>query len=279
MPRLKGRRSTWAPRSAAMPAVRSVEPSSTTTTSKPGSKTRISSITRPTVSSSFSAGTTATRLSSPSCARTASSGGAGTSASSAMRRHRRGDADEIEDLAGAVRIGVLVEHALPCAPPHRLRRPRIVEQLAICPDRLVRGRHDSQLRPRIEPALEPLLRVRHDRGAGRRELEGTARRRCIDGGMRAPRDVEVDAASGDRLREDVERHVADQPRVTDVPAKVLSSEREVDLGIAPARLTDERLHPLAAELVAVAVEENVVLLLDRGRLEQLRVGCPEHGLG
>src|SRR5436305_10130893 len=66
MPRLKGRRTTWAPRSAAMPAVRSIEPSSTTTTSKPGSNARISSMTRPTVASSFRAGTIAMRLSSAS---------------------------------------------------------------------------------------------------------------------------------------------------------------------------------------------------------------------
>ena len=45
-----------------------------------------------------------------------------------------------------------------------------------------------------------------------------------------------------------------------------------------ARLADHRLHPLAPELVAVAVEEDVGLLLDRQRREELRVGAPEDRL-
>src|SRR6185295_14520022 len=110
------------------------------------------------------------------------------------------------------------------------------------------------------------------------ELEWPARRRRVDGRVRAPGDVEVDPRAGDGLSEDVEGNVADDPRAADVPAKVLAAESEVDLRITPARLADQRLHPLAPELVAVAVEEDVVLLLDRSRLEQLRVGGPEHGL-
>ena len=78
---------------------------------------------------------------------------------------------------------------------------------------------------------------------------------------------------------DVERDVADAARVAGVAAEVRAAEREVDLGIAPARLADERVHPLAPELVAVAVEEDVVLLLDGERLEELRVGAPEDRLG
>ena len=97
--------------------------------------------------------------------------------------------------------------------------------------------------------------------------------------MRAPRDVQVDAAARDRLREDVERNVADQSRIADVAAKVAPAEREVDRVGGARRLADERLHPFATELVAVAVEEHVVLLLDRSGGEQLRIRSPEHRLG
>ena len=47
----------------------------------------------------------------------------------------------------------------------------------------------------------------------------------------------------------------------------------------PGGLADHRLDPVAAELVAVAVEEDVHLLLDRLRREELRVGAPEERLG
>src|SRR6266508_119521 len=169
MPRLKGRRTTCAPRSAATPAVRSVEPSSTTTMSKPGSKARISSITRPTVSPSFSAGTMAMRLSSPSW--------------SATGAHRRTETDELEDLARAMRVRVLVEDSLARAPAHRLGRGRVGEQLAVGGERLVGRRHDPYLRADVEPALHPVVRVRDDRGTRRRELEGPAGRRREHGRM------------------------------------------------------------------------------------------------
>src|SRR6185437_8829508 len=278
MPRLKGRRSTCAPRSAAIPAVRSVEPSSTTTMSNPGSNARISSITRPTLPSAFSAGTMAMRFSSPSCASTASRGGAGTAASSATRCHRCAEPDELEDLASAVSVGVLIEHAFPGTSPHRFCSARIVEELSIRGQRLVGRRDDPQLGADVEPALDPLVRVRHDCRPRSSELERPAGGRCVDGRVRAPGDVEVDPRAGDGLSEDVEGNVADDPRAADVPAKVLAAESEVDLRITPARLADQRLHPLTPELVAVAIEEDVVLLLDRSRLEQLRVGGPEHGL-
>ena len=80
------------------------------------------------------------------------------------------------------------------------------------------------------------------------------------------------------MREDVEGNVTDHPRVASIAAKVPAAEREVDLGLAPARLADERLHPFTAELVSVAVEEDVVLLLDRRGLEQLGIRGPEHSL-
>src|SRR4029077_43776 len=248
MPRLKGRRSTCAPRSAAIPAVRSVEPSSTTTMSNPGSNAWISSITRPTLSSSFSAGTMAIRFSSPSWASTASRGGAGTAASSATRCHRCAEPDELENLASAVSVRVLVEHTLPGTSPHRLSGARIVEELSIRGQRLVGRRHDPQLGAAVEPALDPLVRVRHDRCPRSSELEWPARGRCVDGRVRAARDVEVDPRTGDGLSEDVERNVADDLRPADVPAKVLAAEGKVDFRITPARLADQRLHPFTPEL-------------------------------
>src|SRR5690349_20421324 len=66
MPRLNGSRRTRAPRTRAARVVPSVEPSSTTTTSSPGSNARISSMTLAIASSSLSAGTIATRRSSRS---------------------------------------------------------------------------------------------------------------------------------------------------------------------------------------------------------------------
>ena len=138
---------------------------------------------------------------------------------------------------------------------------------------------DDELLARLEPALEPAVRIRDDRGAGRGELERAARRRPVDGGVRSPRDVEVDPRSRDRPGEDVERHVAERAGGADVSLEVTSAEREVDPRIASRGLAHERLHPLAPELVAVAVEEDVVLLLDRERPEELRIRRPEDGLG
>src|SRR5687767_87718 len=56
------------------------------------------------------------------------------------------------------------------------------------------------------------------------------------------------------------------------------AERELELGRGPARLAHHRGHPVAAELVAVAVEEDVVHLLHRLRREEVGVGAPEDGL-
>ncbi len=65
----------------------------------------------------------------------------------------------------------------------------------------------------------------------------------------------------------------------DVALEVAAAEHEIDVRQRARRLADERLHPLAAELVAVAVEEDVHLLLDRQREEEIRVGAPEDRLG
>src|SRR5262249_1881239 len=240
MPRLNGSRMTCAPRSAATPAVRSTDPSSTTTMSKPESNARSSSITRPTDASSLYAGTIASRFRSPRRASTAwSAGAAGAAgASSATDAHRRPDSDEVEDLTRAVRVGVLVEHALTRAPAHRLRRARIVEQVAVGGERLVRIRDDAKLRPGLEPPLDPGVGVRDDRSTCRRELERTARRGRVHRRVRPTGDVEVDARARDRLREHVERDVADETRVRGVAAEVAATEREDDVAVDARRLGD-----------------------------------------
>ena len=96
--------------------------------------------------------------------------------------------------------------------------------------------------------------------------------------MRAARDVEVDPRGRDRLVEGVEGDVADEPGAAGVALEVASAERELELRRRPARLADHRRHPVAAELVPVAVEEDVVQLLDRLRREELGVGAPEDRL-
>src|SRR5262245_31240612 len=255
MPRLNGSRSTCAPRARATSMVRSAEPSSTTTISSPASYARISSMTRPTQSSSLKAGTTAMRR------------------GSAMRGGLE-DACQLQHATRAVRVRVLVEDALARTPAELLGPAGIDEQLAVRLGRLLGVLHDEHLAVRLEPPLDPLDRVRDDRGAGRGKLErtrggGRAHRR-----VRAARDVQVDPRRGDRPREHVERHVADEPCVARVAAEVAAAEREVDLGRSTRGVADERLHPLAPELVPVAVEEDVVLLLDVVRTEEVGVGAP-----
>src|SRR5262249_14118207 len=153
------------------------------------------------------------------------------------------------------------------------------EQLAIRLDRLVGAADDPDLLLRLEPALDPLMRVRDDRRTRRRQLERAGRGRPRELRVRATRDVQVDPRRRDRAAEDVERHVTDRPGATRVAAEVAPAEREVDAGQAAARLAQHPSRPVAAELVAVAVEEDVDLLLDRQRLEELRVGAPEDRLG
>src|SRR5213595_883187 len=122
MPRLNGRRITWAPLAAATAAVRSVEPSETTTTSRPGSSARSSSSTRPTLRSSLKAGTIAIRF---TVARGAAgvAGALSTSVDTSLDPH----ADELEQPARPMAVGVLVEHALARTAAELLRLARIVE--------------------------------------------------------------------------------------------------------------------------------------------------------
>src|SRR5581483_6812491 len=269
MPRLNGSLTTWAPCASATAAVRSREPSSTTTISSSRSKARISSITRAMHSSSLYAGTiairrTPVRRGSPAAARSS------WWTPSTTDRLRDADAEQVEQPPGAMQEGVLVERPLAGGGAQLLGARRILEQLPVRGDRLVGVLDDEQLPARLEPALDPLVRVGDDRRAGHRQLERTRRGRGVHRGVRPPGHVQVDPRGGDRTREDVERHVA---------GEVLPAEREVDVGQAPARLAHERRHPLLAELVAEAVEVDVRLLLDRVRPEELRVGAPEDRLG
>src|SRR5262245_16825090 len=253
IPRLYGRRTTWAPFCSATAAVRSTDPSSMTTISRPGSKARISSITSAIASCSFSAGTIATRFSAVSRGSSVLGAASATSATDGLRNP---DVEQLEQAPRAMDVRVLVQRALTRGAAHLLRTPGVVQQLPVGGGRLVRVRDDEQLAPRLEPALDPLVRVGDDRRAGHRELERTRRRGCVDGPVRAARHVEVDPGGGDRAREDVDRDAADEPGAADVAAKVLAAEGEIDLGKAPARLTDHQLRPLPAELVPEAVEED-----------------------
>src|ERR671931_934831 len=280
MPRLNGRRSTRAPCARATSAVRSAEPSSTTTISKPASKARISSTTRPMHISSLRAGTIATRRRAASPSSAAGRGSVAASATGGLDRLRRlrGQAEEVEHASRAVRVGVLVERALAGAAPQLLRGHRVGEELAVQARRLVLVVRDEQLLPRLEPALDTLVGVRDDRGAGHRELERPRRRRGEEPRVSAPREVQVDPRGGDSAVEGVEGHVADEARAAGVALEVVAAEGEVDFGETAARLADERAHPVAPELVAVSVEEDVRLLLDPKRPEELGVGGPEDGL-
>src|SRR5262249_27095270 len=138
---------------------------------------------------------------------------------------------------------------------------------------------DEEIRARLEPAVDAVVGIGDDRSSGRGELERTAGRRRIDARVGAASDAQVDPRSGDCTREGVEGNVADEPSVADVPLKGATAEREVDVRERTGRLADERGHPVAAELVAVAVEKHVGFLVDRLRREEVGVGSPEDGLG
>src|SRR5579884_1998436 len=154
MPTLNGSLTTCAPRAAATSAVRSVEPSETTTRSRPGSSARSSSRTRPMFRSSLYAGRIAMRLSAasglPLVAR--------TGASSVDMCHHR-DADEIEQPSRTVPVRVLVEHALARTASELLRLRAVGEQVAVRGNGLVRVGDHEQLLARLEPAVDPVVRV------------------------------------------------------------------------------------------------------------------------
>ena len=122
------------------------------------------------------------------------------------------------------------------------------------------------------------MRVRDDRGARGRKLEGTSRRGAGHRRVRPARDVQVDPSRGDRAREHVEGNVTELARRSGVALEVESAEGEVQFWRLAGRLADHLLHPVAPELVAVAVEEDVDLLLDGLGREELGIRSPEERL-
>src|SRR5437660_8286539 len=163
MPRLNGSRRTWTPQRSATTLVRSMEPSSTTTIAKPGSKARISSTTRETVCSSLKAGTIAIRR------RRASSGSAGltvgwaSSATGQLGGLRNAQPDQLEELPRTGDVRVLVEDPLAGSPSELLSRGWVGQKLAVDLLGLVGALDDDQLASRLEPALDPLDRAGDDR--------------------------------------------------------------------------------------------------------------------
>src|SRR6266849_5070935 len=151
MPRLNGRRRTYAPFAAATSAVRSAEPSSITTMSSPASNARSSSITRVIVCSSLSAGTIATRRSSdkPRSDDVAT----GRSTISGTGRHRHAESQQLEEPPRSMCVRVLVEDPLARPPSQLLGLRGVREQLAVHRDRLVCVRDDDELAPGLEPPL------------------------------------------------------------------------------------------------------------------------------
>ena len=98
--------------------------------------------------------------------------------------------------------------------------------------------------------------------------------------MREAGHVQVHPRGRDRSCEAVERDVAARRGPSPVsPWKSRPPSAEVEVGREAGRLPDHRLHPVASELVAVAVEEHVDVLLDRLRREELGIGAPEERLG
>ena len=176
-------------------------------------------------------------------------------------------------------IRVLVEHTLPRSAAHLLCLRRIRDQLAVGGDGRLRALDDEQLATGLEPALDSLVRIRDDGRGGRCQLEWTRGRGSCDRGVGSPRHVEVDTRRRDRACEDVEWHVTQKPSRARIALEVEPAEPEVEVGRVARRLADHRLHPVPTELVAVAVEEHVELLLDLLRREELGVGSPVQCFG
>src|SRR4051812_27535158 len=70
---------------------------------------------------------------------------------------------QVQQLAGAVRVCVLVEHALARTAAHLLRLCRILEERAVRCNGLIGVGDNKQLAPRLEPALDAHLWIRDDR--------------------------------------------------------------------------------------------------------------------
>src|SRR5439155_15649492 len=139
-------------------------------------------------------------------------------------------------------------------------------------------RDDDHFAARLEPALDAVIRIGDDRCTAGGELERAAGRRGVDGRVRAARDVEIDARRRNRTREHVEGNAAGEASAAEIAAEVAAAEGEVHVLQPSARLADERADPFAPELVAVAVEEHVGLLLHVQGREELGIDAPEDGL-
>ena len=154
------------------------------------------------------------------------------------------------------------------------------EQLLVRRDRLVGALDDEEL------ACPARTSARSRRADSRRSSRPPSRARTAATWTRAARshaaarDVEVDARRGDRAREDVERHVADVARARRRrPGSRCRRARSRSSGSRRLGSTTIRSIQSRAELLAVAVEEDVGRLLDRQRPEELGVGAPEDRLG
>src|SRR5712672_3604638 len=97
--------------------------------SSPASNDRSSSITRGMVCSSFSAGTIATRRSSKSAA--GAGVAPGSSTISGTGHHGHAEPEQIQQVARAMCVGVLVEHTLTGATAHLFGLAGVGEQIAI----------------------------------------------------------------------------------------------------------------------------------------------------
>src|SRR5690348_9647595 len=101
----------------------------------------------------------ATRRTAASGAPVAGATGSATGASGDMRSCADAEVEKIEHLPRAVAVGVLVEDALARPATHLLGLRGVVEQHPVGGNRLVGvGGHD-QLAPRLEPALDPVVRI------------------------------------------------------------------------------------------------------------------------
>src|SRR5207245_481132 len=106
------------------------------------------------------------------------------------------------------------------------------------------------------------------------ELEGARGGRRVDGGVAAPRNVQVD------FRTAYETTVV---RIGDVPNDLCPSERdlevssaddETNLRVSLARLCNQFRQPFLAQLRPMAVERYIVILCYFKRSTELRVCCP-----
>src|SRR5262245_37953680 len=88
----------------------------------------------------------------------------------------RAEADQLEQSPRAINVPVLVERPLACGTAQLLGTARVVEELRVGVDRLVRGRDDEQLPAGLEPAVDSLVRIGDDRRSGHRQLERACRR-------------------------------------------------------------------------------------------------------